>query len=114
MKCPNCGREREVTTRDFIFALMVDLGGARTNMDFTRCSCPKDIKPPTYWKANNLTEEEVREMGELEYKIWKIHHSPKMRDCVILDYAYHITNNGRVICDAQGDLVDITEDIIEL
>ncbi|MBU3896084.1 hypothetical protein KKG36_02115, partial [Patescibacteria group bacterium] len=100
MKCANCGREKEVTTRDLIFALMVDLGGARTNFDFKRCSCPKGIKIPVYWKANDITEEEAEEMGELELKTWKLHHTPRMRDCVTLNYGYFVTKDGKVICES--------------
>lgn len=113
MKCANCGREKEISAQDLIFAAMVEFGGVGTNIDFRRCNCAKNIACPKYWKANELTEDDARDKGELEYKIWKFHHSPRMRDCVTLDYGYHINKNGRIICDAQGDFVDITDEINE-
>lgn len=112
MKCPHCGLEKEVTTRDLIFALMSDLG-AITNIDFRRCSCRPDIKPPVYWKGNDITEEEAEEMGELEYLTWKAHHSKGMGDCRSLNYGYHVTKDGKIICKDGCSFTDITDEIIE-
>ena len=112
MRCSNCGLEKEVTTQDLILAMMVEFGGARTNADFRRCRCSPNVKPPHYWKANEITEEEAEEMGEIEYKVWRLHHSPPMRDCVTLDYGYRV-KNGKVIVEAQGEYYDITEEVLE-
>ncbi len=112
MKCPNCGLEKEVSMRDMIFALLVE-AGAKSNMDFRRCDCRPNLSPPEYWKANDLSEEEVENMGELAHKVWKIHNLPEMRDCRTLNYGYHITSDDRIICEADGDFVDITDEVLE-
>jgi hypothetical protein len=112
MKCPCCGLEKEVTARDLLLALMVDCG-AKTNADFRRCVCKDGVPLPTYWKANDITEHEAEEMGELEHLTWRIHNAPDMGDCRYFNYGYHITNENRIICNtSEGEYYDITDDVL--
>jgi len=111
--CPNCGKKYNFDLKkEIILALMVDLGGAKTNHKFGYCNCLEEQrKNISFWKANEITKQKAIKMGDLAYKTWECHHLPEMYDCVRFNYGYHITNN-RVICD-EGN-IDITEDVLKM
>ena len=107
--CPNCGKKRGIQNQR---ELIIDFLGAITGKLTSYCRCPPDIRKPEFWKANDLTEKQALEKSELAWSVWRMHHRPDMKDCVDLNYGYHITNDQRVICEATGDYYDITNDVI--
>jgi len=86
--CPRCGRERLV------------------------CACPPNAPTLTFWKGNDLSEDEARAKGDLAHRTWLVHHLPNMRDCRRFNYGYAVVND-RVICEACGDFFDITDEVVE-
>jgi len=102
----DCSFEREV-----LLALL-QACGASTSHRFEYCECPEGTPAAEYFYPNEMSEEEASLRGELVLRVWTTHHLPKMRDCRDLNYSYHITSSGRVICKAQGDYFDITDEIM--
>lgn len=112
-RCPNCGREMLETInsqRELIITLL--RGASGRNIDFCGCS-PNQRGNCIFWKANDITEDEAEDMGDIEHKVWLVHNKPEMGDCRSLDYGYYVNPEGRIICEACGDFYDITEDVAE-
>jgi hypothetical protein len=111
MNCPNCGKKSEVTTRDFIFALMQECG-ARISPKPQFCSCLSNLPKPHFISGNWLTEDRATKKGDIWFRIWQMHNLPEMRDCRTLGYRYAVVGD-RVICEATGDYYDVTGSILE-
>jgi len=114
MNCPRCGKKdinKVNLANEMLLALLVD-AGCRTNHKFEYCDCKPGLAKPRFWKANNITRKRAAEKGEFALKVWDMHHEPNRRDCVDLNYGYHITPNQRVICNAGNDYFDITEEVL--
>ena len=107
--CPNCGKKKRIESQR---ELIIDFLAAITGRPEEYCKCASDSPKPEFWKANDLTEEQALRRGELAWRVWRMHHRPDMKDCVDLNYGYHITKDQRVICEATGDYYDITNDMV--
>lgn len=105
--CPNCGKPKNLTTRDLLFDMVGAIAGTK-NPQYCQCV---DASPPKFISGNWLTERRAKAKGVRWVDIWRTHNLPQMRDCRDLNYKYAIIG-GRIICEACSDYYDVTEECL--